>query len=427
MKFKEGTAVEVCRRDEGSLGSWFRARIMSADGHRYKVEYEHLLNTDGRSRTEEALSEAIRPVPPPSEEAGKWVSGEWVSGDTIEVYDRYSWKIGKIVKVLPNNFFVIRLLEPFQQKTCHLSNLRPRLFWQDGKWVRTQQVARNQNGAANEFLLDTVRGMPSLATFPQGSHAGEQLQSPIEKIHAGNRNNGKHGATFYPQKPLKASVHLNAGKRKSMQSAYDGEAAAPKKRFTQKLCSRQGAVAESALSMLEKVDTIPYPRKHMGKESAYMSLFRDRIIGCSEVEQGKEKVKVHGQHHATKFIETTEAESSHCSVASSSSSYNLSNNLFHSDVKCPIRPVANSPIDDAQSSCECANGRRDEFPSQEEVAAKVHKLELYAYGSAMRAFYASGPLSWQQEALLTNLRLSLCVSNDEHLLELRRLCSAQAV
>lgn len=57
----------------------------------------------------------------------------------------------------------------------------------------------------------------------------------------------------------------------------------------------------------------------------------------------------------------------------------------------------------------------------------IHKLEVEAYQSTVRALHASGPLSWEQESLLTNLRLSLHISNEEHLLHLRHLLSAHLI
>jgi hypothetical protein len=53
----------------------------------------------------------------------------------------------------------------------------------------------------------------------------------------------------------------------------------------------------------------------------------------------------------------------------------------------------------------------------------IHELELQAYRSTVRALRAAGPLTWEQESLLTNLRLSLNISNEEHLLQLRHLLS----
>ncbi|XP_070058185.1 uncharacterized protein [Nicotiana tomentosiformis] len=67
---------------------------------------------------------------------------------------------------------------------------------------------------------------------------------------------------------------------------------------------------------------------------------------------------------------------------------------------------------------------RHPLSSPEKIAASIHSLELHAYRCTLEALYASGPLSWDQEALLTNLRISLHISNDEHLAELRTLISA---
>ncbi|KAL4588994.1 hypothetical protein LXL04_001895 [Taraxacum kok-saghyz] len=50
----------------------------------------------------------------------------------------------------------------------------------------------------------------------------------------------------------------------------------------------------------------------------------------------------------------------------------------------------------------------------------IHRLELDAYRATLEALYASGPLSWEKEALLTNLRINLHISNDEHLIEVTK-------
>ena len=116
-------------------------------------------------------------------------------------------------------------------------------------------------------------------------------------------------------------------------------------------------------------------------------------------------------------------EDAECSVASCSVNdlYRLSNGR---NVK--RRPAAAGCLpDDAMSACPCTPGAREVDDDEEgDAAAGVHGLELEAYRSTMRALYALGPLTWEQEALLTNLRLSLNISNEEHLLQLRRLLSS---
>eukprot|EP01018_Ginkgo_biloba_P026189 Gb_31893 [translate_table: standard] len=279
--------------------------------------------------------------------------------------------------------------------------------------------------------MDTLQRMSSLGMFPEESLAGVQLKEANVKRDTENEEAVQIGTTCHQQpEPFKVSVRLGSGKRKvpalwesDLDGLHLGRDSAPlKKRKVQNLCRGQTTVAASVLP--ERVGSISFPRKQLGEECVYQSSPKGRRHGSLEVKQ-EEKVKVHAPQTLMSFVEATEAESSQCSVSSSSS--NMSNVMLHSDKRVPIQAVACSPFDDAHSSCECANERRNGFASEAEVSQRVHELELYAYRSALRAFYASGPLSWDQEVLLTNLRLSLHVSNDEHLHELRCLCSPQVV
>lgn len=59
------------------------------------------------------------------------------------------------------------------------------------------------------------------------------------------------------------------------------------------------------------------------------------------------------------------------------------------------------------------------------VETEAHKLELDAYQSTMVALYANGSISWEQEAMLSNLRLLLNISLDEHQLVLKGLAPSR--
>lgn len=83
---------------------------------------------------------------------------------------------------------------------------------------------------------------------------------------------------------------------------------------------------------------------------------------------------------------------------------------------------------DAESAFPTVSSKRNKVSSPgHKLEVDIHNLELQAYKSTVQALYASGPLSWEQESLLTNLRLSLHISNDEHLHQLRHLLSAQVL
>ena len=59
--------------------------------------------------------------------------------------------------------------------------------------------------------------------------------------------------------------------------------------------------------------------------------------------------------------------------------------------------------------------------SSVELGTDFHRSELHAYQQALGALHASGPLTWEEEEQVTNLRCSLNISNDEHLRELKKL------
>lgn len=55
-----------------------------------------------------------------------------------------------------------------------------------------------------------------------------------------------------------------------------------------------------------------------------------------------------------------------------------------------------------------------------------HPIELHAYHRSMMALYSSEHFTWEQEEFLTDLRLQLHISNDEHRAELKHLASSQS-
>ncbi|XP_040971050.1 uncharacterized protein [Gossypium hirsutum] len=174
-------------------------------------------------------------------------------------------------------------------------------------------------------------------------------------------------------------------------------------------------------SVVEQVDAVAFPRDMLGEKYVHSSL-NDKT-GLSEV---------HGDWRKPNgavgcyFAETNDADSVTCSVGSCSVSSNNFCRLPHCVSTGPIE-VVDGQCSDAESFCP----RGDEegnclLPTKEELAALIHKIKLRAYRCTLEALHASGPLSWEQEALVTNLRLSLHISNDEHLMELRNLISSDS-
>ncbi|KAL5209478.1 hypothetical protein ABZP36_005101 [Zizania latifolia] len=245
----------------------------------------------------------------------------WIIGDVTEVLDHNTWKLGKIARMLTNNYFVIRLADCIQLKEFHISSLRVPA----APHSRRFSVADKKSEAMN---LETKLG-------PRG-------QIPYDAL---------------PRRSIK--------KRKA------------------------------------RADTSVHPRKRTQPENATRACVLD---GSSF------------QYRSPQFIR----EENECSVASCSINdpENFANARERRSVGCP---------DDAMSACPCTSGMEAAAAADDdddEPAVGVHELELEAYQLTMRALYASGPLTWEQESLLTNLRLSLNISNDQHLRQLRHLLSS---
>lgn len=170
---------------------------------------------------------------------------------------------------------------------------------------------------------------------------------------------------------------------------------------------------------VEKVDAVACPREILGEKYMHASFNNrtnghnkpDGAVGCSSAES----------------LETSDYDSDASSVGSCSVVTRRQKRYRSNFLPVSCR-VTDSICSDAESFCGPENEEEScslPPPPEEEEATSTHNLELHAYRCTLVALHASGPLSWEQETLLTNLRTFLHISNDEHLLELRKLLSAK--
>lgn len=195
-----------------------------------------------------------------------------------------------------------------------------------------------------------------------------------------------------------------------------------KVRAIQKWTDHQQVISRSPSPLLKKVDAVASPRDNLGENGMHAS-FSKQKNGHFEIE--RENLIGASSCFFERSTEFSDSDSGACSVGSCSVSCS-GMNKFPSNVLAGPSQDADAHSSDAESFC----GREDEeencsLPLKEEGASRIHRLELHAYRSTMVAMHASGPLSWEQEALLTNLRITLHISNDEHLIELRNLISSR--
>ncbi|KAF7075240.1 hypothetical protein CFC21_080027 [Triticum aestivum] len=236
----------------------------------------------------------------------------WIIGDVTEVFDHNTWKLGKIAKIVKNDYFVIRLADCIQLKEFHISSLR----------------------------------VPQPHDAPTAPPYGKQFPAADNKVtRRGNQ--------------LPADALRRSGKKRKSSEVLDFSPQPSQRRLFQ-VAREEAAPAECSVASCSAAND------DVGVSSG-------RHGGCCSVGRGDAQSRV----------------------------------------------VAASPRA-AWSSSDSDGALSDGGPA----GVDVHELELEAYRSTVRALHASGPLTWEQESLLTNLRLSLNISNEEHLLQLRRLLSS---
>ena len=197
-----------------------------------------------------------------------------------------------------------------------------------------------------------------------------------------------------------------------------------------------------AVAIMEKVDAIAYPHSNnMGEKYMHYS-----VTNCTNqlYESRKEKLSDVTTHVPETIEEPGYSYSNLSSVGSCSVIRDSANSFFNNTLAGPyleddddsLRSDAEyvEDLDEIQSDMLAGHCQSDEDTlcivaesldvedlSKEAVAERIHRLELNAYLCTLGVMYASGPLSWEKEELLTNLRISLNISNDEHLMGIKNL------
>ncbi|BBG95460.1 Plant Tudor-like RNA-binding protein, partial [Prunus dulcis] len=260
----------------------------------------------------------------------------------------------------------LRLLGSSEEFRVHKHRIRVRQFWKDDKWVVIGKGSDNRISSQVPQLNARIK-LPAV----------NDCVPPLDIISYQDSHN----------------VSSRSLKRASPYCSFYIDGYSRKRRAIEKGCESQHIFSGSPSSFLKKVDAVAYPRENLGEKYVQAS-FINRTTGCFE----KEREELNGAISLSveRSSELDDCDSDACSVGTSQDSDTLSS--------------------DADSFCGDAQ-EKFSVPLEEDVPAGIHRLELNAYHSTLVAMHASGSLTWEQEALLTNLRISLHISNDEHLIE----------
>ncbi|CAL5438673.1 unnamed protein product [Camellia sinensis] len=393
MRYKKGSIVEVLSKNEVPSGSWRCAEIICGNGHNYTVRYEMDPGATDEAIVERVSRKSIRPCPPPVK-----LSENCVPGDVVEVFQNFSWKLATVSKVLGRNCFLVRLLGSSHE--FKVSKVDPRGVGncKDGKCSERSTLKYNQ---LSSQVKKTNRGM----NFPVN-----------KELCAAKSNNNFQESHIVSSRTLKRGLP-------DCYSQVDAPARTSQK-F--KVIAKEGRcrclLAAYPSPLPEKIYAVLSHREMQGEKNCYTS-FNSRTTHFTKVDVEREKPSgAVGCLHAIS-LEPNDADNITCSVASCSITSNDSFKL-----RCNF---SRGPVEDTEGDCSdaesvCHRGFKEGncfLPSQVELAEEIHRLELDAYRCTIEALHALGPLSWEQETFVTNLRLSLNISNDEHLMELRNLVS----
>ncbi|GMN48874.1 hypothetical protein TIFTF001_018041 [Ficus carica] len=343
MKFKEGSSVEVLRKERDLYGSWYSGIIIGLDGDYYVIRYKFLVDQRGDLVVERVLKKNIRPQPPQQKRKTRWAAG-----DVAEVFDSRCWRVGKVAKVLRDKRLVFKFFGSIQLKEFHVSSLRIHQVWHENKWSVFVKVQKHKQ-------------------------------------------------------------EVNSSKRDNSKQCFRSACSASPQEICEESCSED---KDLILNKDAEGCYKPMVMRH--------SLIR-QVGDSTSLQVGVVDNNIKAEKDTTNYWIR---DSNECSVASCSLnetsewtrgiSRKINENVSHGS--------------DAESAFPSLSCKRNKVPSPEhQLEVDIHNLELQAYKSTVQALFASGPLSWEQESLLTNLRLSLHISNDEHLQQLRHLLSAQVL
>ncbi|KAL9660566.1 hypothetical protein QQ045_025382 [Rhodiola kirilowii] len=289
----------------------------------------------------------------------------WVSGDIVEVFDNFSWKLGTILKGLGRKRVLIELHGSLVNLIVSMDEIRFRHSWEDDKWIRMGKRSTN---------------------CEDGKHYDMQAGF-THKF----KNNSPHCPTDCEYSEWAVRKYRRVEKEGQSNRAMD---------------NASGEHAYIRPSQCE-VD---------GKKRGCLSL----IIRFPVIAQRNEP------NHSVDRLSSASSDSNDedtdlCSIGSCSTtdSWRECNHYGPASDR-------NEGLSDAESHCGPSYAEHDIILESLEKAAvaRIHQLELQGYRCTLRALYASGPLSWEQQSLISNLRLSLNISNDEHLMELKSLLSS---
>uniref|UniRef100_A0A0D9V2T7 ENT domain-containing protein n=1 Tax=Leersia perrieri TaxID=77586 RepID=A0A0D9V2T7_9ORYZ len=417
MRINTGMKVEAWRGTDTVMGGWRMGVVVWGNGHQYKIQWDDGGEVSGRIRRV-----SVRPLPPP-----RPVPDDLEHGDLVEVFDECMWRLAEFVRSSGDEFTVKIVATPnFITVPCSLVRVRQVLTDRD-IWVATYK-GEEIPGAREPTSRPAAAAKPRAPTAGAGKKRGGQFAPPPPV------------ASGQWAKKIKKSRHAIGGGYDVVRQVTGDE------------------IHSDSICALEDEQNERYMRKYHKYHNLNVEM---EVINVNEPNSAaalgnkQQQREMNGGECEAKSVSSSGSSSSRSrseddsdddrSDSDGSSSSSDSDNGDHAAANSPPRNAqpANQPppqqpqrvkeeLADADAEANANNDERTESrasamqqrrpaPAPAVVAGQIHDLELDAYEALMRVFHATGTLTWEKEELLTQLRMQLHISGDEHLQLIRTL------
>ncbi|KAF7833923.1 DUF724 domain-containing protein 3-like [Senna tora] len=138
MEFVRGQNVEVSVKQDGFMGSYFEAKVVShLQNGIYVVEYKTLVEEHDHSQplTETVYSKELRPLPP-------LISvPRFSTNQKVDAFDNDGWWVGVITRKIGGSDGYYVYFETTHQEILYpFSRIRVHQDWVRGKWVLSKKL-----------------------------------------------------------------------------------------------------------------------------------------------------------------------------------------------------------------------------------------------------------------------------------------------
>uniref|UniRef100_A0ACD5TM06 Uncharacterized protein n=1 Tax=Avena sativa TaxID=4498 RepID=A0ACD5TM06_AVESA len=365
MRINKGMMVEAWLTDDATndmQGAWRAGEVIWGNGHSYVIRW-----SDGGPDSERISRKFVRPIPDPDVQMR--LPKDLAAGDIVELLDSGLWKWVEVVRV-GDRHFDVKYIGNTGVFMVDGSVLRPRLLYGQNGWAMVHKNSQTTTKSA----------------VPSHPIAGKNIKSKAISDFSAH------------------AVKLGKTKR----SDHTVDIARDVKRFqcnggTNMLFAERQEPAARSNDNIKVMDLHPsHYLQETGSNDDDASSKSDTSSSTGD-SSSSSRSSVSNSKGGDPAVSTTVQ---HCKE----------NQEAESQLLPPTCKEEEKDSDESRASARMQRHEVEVVMKQEEQQhdRRVHDLELEAYVSVVRAFRAAGSLTWTREELLSDLRVQLHISRDEH-------------